>query len=302
VFDGNFNCQSAKVISGVQRIPKQSVSHGKARRYNLLTMTNAQNIKVAVHGAAGRVGREVLRAVDAAPDMTLVAAIDRVPLNELKPLPANVPYYTDARIGYRAAGADVVVDFSIAAASFPMVPLALAAGTRPVIGTTGFTKDQISFLSAQCLEHQLGGLLAPNFTIGAVLLGTLAAMAAPYFDYVDIYEEHHEMKVDAPSGTALGIAKSIQDAHPEAFTHNEPAREPLSGTRGGNYNGMSIHSSRMPGRMAHHQVTFGGAGQTLMLRHDTNNRECYMPGVLLAVRKVMGLEGLTVGLDKLMGL
>ncbi len=265
-------------------------------------MTNAQTIKVAVHGAAGRVGREVLRAVNAAPDMTLVAAIDRIPQNQLEALPVSVPYYTDARDGYMAAQADVVVDFSVSAASFPMIPLALAAGTRPVIGTTGFTEDQIAYLDAQCQEHHLGGLLAPNFTIGAVLLGTLAAMAAPYFDYVDIYEEHHEMKVDAPSGTAIGIAKSIHDAHPEAFEHNDPTREPLPGTRGGNYNGMSIHSSRMPGRMAHHQVTFGGPGQTLTLRHDTNNRECYMPGVLLAVRKVMGLQGLTVGLDKLMGL
>lgn len=265
-------------------------------------MTNAQPIKVAVHGAAGRVGREVLRAIDMAPNMSLVAAIDRIPQNDLEPLPVSVPYYTDARIGYTVAKADVVVDFSIAAASFPMVSLALEAGTRPVIGTTGFTEEQIAYIDAKCQEHNLGGLLAPNFTIGAVLLGTLAAMAAPYFEYVDIYEEHHEMKVDAPSGTAIGIAKSIAEAHPEAFEHNSPTREPIAGTRGGIYNGMSIHSSRMPGRMAHHQVTFGGPGQTLTLRHDTNNRECYMPGVLLAVRKVMDLQGLTVGLDKLMGL
>ena len=266
-------------------------------------MTSQTNIRVAVHGAAGRVGREVLRAVDAAPDMTLVAAIDRIPPpNELEPLPASVPYYTDASTGYRAAKADVVVDFSIAAASYPMVPIALAAGTRPVIGTTGFSEDQIAYLDAQCREHKLGGVLAPNFTIGAVLLGKLAAIAAPYFEYVDVLEEHHEMKVDAPSGTALGIAKSIHDAHPEPFAHNEPEREPLAGTRGGDYNGISIHSSRMPGRMAHHQVTFGGPGQTLTLRHDTTNRECYMPGVLLAVRKVMDLEGLSVGLDTLLGL
>ena len=265
-------------------------------------MTNAQNIRVAVHGAAGRVGREVLRAVDAAPDMTLVAAIDRIPHNELDPLPASVSYYTNANDGYIAAKADVVVDFSIAAASFPMLPLALSAGTRLVIGTTGFTPDQVATLGAMCREHRLGGLLAPNFTIGAVLLGSLAAIAAPYFEYVDIYEEHHEMKVDAPSGTAIGIANSIHAAHPEAFQHNDPDREPLEGTRGGELHGMSIHSSRMPGRLAHHQVTFGGPGQTLTLRHDTNNRECYMPGVLLAVRKVMDIEGLTVGLDKLMGI
>ena len=110
------------------------------------------------------------------------------------------------------------------------------------------------------------------------------------------------MKVDSPSGTALGIAKAISEAHPERFAHNDPEREPLPGARGGDYNGISIHSARMPGRLAHHQVTFGGPGQSLTLRHDTNNRECYMPGVLLAVRKVRELEGLTVGLEKLMAI
>jgi len=119
---------------------------------------------------------------------------------------------------------------------------------------------------------------------------------------VEIAEEHHEEKIDAPSGTALSIAKAIHEAHPARFQRNVPEREPLAGTRGGDYQGISIHSSRMPGRMAHHQVTFGGLGQTLSLRHDTINRECYMPGVLLAVRKVGELEGLVVGLDKLLGL
>jgi 4-hydroxy-tetrahydrodipicolinate reductase len=265
-------------------------------------MVSNSNIRVAVHGAAGRVGREVLRAVDGATDMTLTAAIDRIAQSELDPLPADVPYYNDVRDALTHAPADVIVDFSIAAASLAMIPQALAGGARPVIGTTGFSDEQIEYLDGLCREHKLGGLLAPNFTIGAVLLSRLAAMAAPYFDYVDLVEEHHEMKVDSPSGTALGIAKAISEAHPERFAHNDPEREPLKGARGADSNGISIHSARMPGRMAHHQVTFGGAGQSLTLRHDTNNRECYMPGVLLAVREVRELEGLTVGLEKLMGL
>ena len=265
-------------------------------------MTGETAIKVAVHGAAGRVGREVLRAVDAAPGITLTVAIDRVPPSDVAPLPVDVPYYTDVRAALEAHPSDVIVDFSLADATLAMVPVATAMGTRPVIGTTGFGPDQIAEIDRLCEEHDLGGFLAPNFTIGAVLLTKLAAMAAPYFEFVDIVEEHHEMKVDAPSGTALGIAKAIHEAHPERFAHNVPEREPLPGTRGGDYEGISIHAARMPGRMAHHQVTFGGAGQTLGLRHDTNDRECYMPGVLMAVRKVQNLRGLTIGLDKLMDL
>ena len=265
-------------------------------------MTTRETIRVAVHGAAGRVGTEVLRAVSSASDMTLVAALDRVPRDQIESLPTNIAYYTDIGVGLSQANADVVVDFSIASASLDMVPLALDAGTRPVIGTTGFTKKQIAYLEAQCQNHQLGGLLAPNFTIGAVLLEKIAAIAAPYFDYVDVLEEHHEMKVDAPSGTALGIVNAINEAHPQPFAHNDPSREPLSGTRGGESNGIAIHSSRMPGRMAHHQVTFGGQGQTLTLRHDTTNRECYMPGVLMAIRHVVDLNSFTVGLEQIMNL
>ncbi|MEX2598995.1 MAG: 4-hydroxy-tetrahydrodipicolinate reductase, partial [Dehalococcoidia bacterium] len=237
-------------------------------------MANSQPIRVAVHGAAGRVGREVVRAVSDADDLVLAAAIDRLPRGQVQGLPAEVPYFTDAQEAFAQAKADVVVDFSIAAASDAMLPLAIAAGTRPVIGTTGFTEDQVKTLEALCAEKKLGALLAPNFTIGAVLLGRLAAIAAPYFEYVDLVEEHHEMKIDAPSGTALGIAKAIHEAHPERFKSVVPEKEPLPGTRGGDYEGISIHSARLPGRMAHHQVTFGGPGQTLTLRHDTNNREC----------------------------
>ncbi len=265
-------------------------------------MTTDSPIRVAAHGAAGRVGREVIRAVAAAPDMALAAAIDRVPPAELDPLPVPVPYYTDVREALEANPADVIVDFSLAAATLAMAPQALALGVRPVIGTTGFTDEQTADLRRLCEEHGVGGFLAPNFTIGAVLLARLAALAAPWFDYADIVEEHHQMKVDSPSGTALGIARAISDARSGPFDRNVPEREPLPGARGADHDGISIHAARMPGRMAHHQVTFGGPGQTLSLRHDTTDRECYMPGVLLAIRRVGSLAGLTVGLDKLLDL
>ncbi|MEK9659760.1 MAG: 4-hydroxy-tetrahydrodipicolinate reductase [Chloroflexota bacterium] len=265
-------------------------------------MRSKQQLKVAVHGAAGRVGCEVLRAVAAADDMTLVAAIDRLEPAQVKDLPGEAPYYTDARAAFEHARPDVVVDFSLAAASVPMCALAIGAGASPVIGTTGISAEQVAYLDGLCREHRVGGLLAPNFTIGAVLLAKLAALAAPYFEYVEIAEEHHQHKVDSPSGTALGIAEAIHQAHPERFAHNDPEREPLDGARGADFHGIAIHATRMPGRLAHHLVTFGDAGQTLSLRHDTIDRECYMPGVLLAARKVRTLKGLAVGLDKVMDL
>jgi 4-hydroxy-tetrahydrodipicolinate reductase len=149
-------------------------------------------------------------------------------------------------------------------------------------------------------EHDIGIIVAPNFALGAVLLMHLARKAAPFFEYADIIEAHHEAKIDAPSGTALAIAKAI--AQDKQYERNQPEKEPLPGTRGGEYNGVGIHSVRMAGRIAHHEVIFGTTGQTLILRHDTVGRDCYMPGVMRAIREVVNLKGLVVGLDKILGL
>ena len=181
-----------------------------------------------------------------------------------------------------------------------MIPKAIQYKVSPVIGTTGFNEKDLSYISDTCDRNKVPGFIAPNFTIGAVLLGKLAAMAAPYFEYADLVEEHHENKIDSPSGTAIQIANSIHEARLTPFSQNHPSKEPYAGARGASVHGINIHSSRMPGRLAHHQVTFGGAGQALILRHDTNDRECYMPGVLMAVRKVLTLPNFTVGLDQLL--
>jgi 4-hydroxy-tetrahydrodipicolinate reductase len=263
-------------------------------------VATSNSIRVAVHGAAGKVGMEVLRAIAAEPDMELVAAIDRIPQADAPTLPVHVPYYTVLTDAITAGKPDVIVDFTNAEASLPMARVALAEGVRLVVGSTGWTEDQLAYLSALCDEHKSAGIVAPNFALGAVLLTYIAGLVAPYFEYVDVSEEHHEAKIDAPSGTAMGIAKAIHEGRGGDMTRQMPTREPLAGTRGGDYHGISVHSSRMPGRMAHHQVTFGTAGQTLTLRHDTINRECYMPGVLMAVRKVMDMQGLTVGLEKIL--
>ncbi len=262
-------------------------------------MTSQHLIRVAVHGAAGRVGREVLRAVEAAPDLELTAAIDPAAPEWLPP---GVPHYPNAADALRERPSDVLIDFTNAAASLAMAPHALEAGARPVIGSTGFTDAQIGELADLVRAHDLSGVLAPNFTIGAVLLMRLASIAARYFDYADVAEEHHETKVDAPSGTALAIARAVHAGRAERFLRNAPDREPLAGSRGADFEGIAVHAARMPGKMANHQVTFGGPGQTLTLRHETINRECYMPGVLLAARKVGELQGLVIGLDALLDL
>jgi 4-hydroxy-tetrahydrodipicolinate reductase len=260
-------------------------------------MANKEKIKVAVHGAAGRVGQEVISAVDNAADIDLTCAIDKISEYQSN---VQVPYYNNVHEALSNHPSDVIVDFSLAAACLEMIPQAVALQVSPVIGTTGFNESDLETIKKTCNGNYVPGFIAPNFTIGAVLLGKLAAMAAPYFEYVDLIEEHHENKIDSPSGTAIQIAKAIHDAHPNSFSQNNPQREPLEGARGASFHGINIHSSRMPGRLAHHQVTFGGPGQTLVVRHDTNDRECYMPGVLLAVRRVLTLSTFTTGLEQLL--
>ena len=178
--------------------------------------------------------------------------------------------------------------------------MAASHGINLVIGTTGLSEQDLQELDHITGERGIGIIVAPNFALGAVLLMHLAKQAAPFFDHVEIIEMHHEAKIDAPSGTALAMAKAI--AQDRAFERNYPEKELIPDTRGGEYNGVSIHSVRMAGRNAHHEVIFGTVGQTVSLRHDTLGRDCYMPGVLRAIREVVNLKGLVVGLDKILGL
>ena len=194
-----------------------------------------------------------------------------------------------------------MVDFTNVEACMQNVGSAAAAGVHLVIGTTGLTDVHIRRLGTLCAEQNIGALVAPNFALGAVLLTHLARMASSFFDYADINEMHHEKKIDAPSGTALAIARAIAEGGGE-FQRPLPQGEAIPNTRGGEYNGITIHSSRMPGRLAHHQVTFGTLGQTLTLRHDSISRECFMPGVVMAIRDVAYRKGLVVGLQNILGL
>ena len=260
-------------------------------------------LRVIVHGAMGRMGRETLGALSRDPDLEPVGAIDIPPREDELPLPdgsGTVPYSTTLEELLSRCQADVVVDFTNAAACMALAPTATAHGLHMVVGTTGLSDTHRETLADLSRRHGVGIIAVPNFALGAVVLNYIARIAARFFDYADIFEAHHEAKIDAPSGTALGLARAITAE--KQFTHPEPEMEPLPGTRGGEYNGVSIHSTRMAGRMAHHEVVFGIAGQTLSLRHDTLSRECYMPALVLAVKEVVMRKELVVRLEEILGL
>ena len=252
-------------------------------------------IRVAVLGVAGRMGRTVAAAVAAAPDMEVVAGVDLVESE------AGTPYFPEAAAAIQATRPEVAVDFSVANAAAANALVALEAGVSPVIGTTGMSAAQIEAIEQRAQAAGVGAFIAPNFAIGAVLMMEMARLAAPHLDHVEIIELHHDRKIDAPSGTAARSAALILDARdgrPAADTSTETFT--LEGVRGGVVGGVRIHSVRLPGLVAHQEIIFGGPGQTLTIRHDSTSRESFMPGVLLAVRKVRELPGLLIGLEHLL--
>jgi 4-hydroxy-tetrahydrodipicolinate reductase len=170
------------------------------------------------------------------------------------------------------------------------------------MGTTGLSDKDLKEIDTLALDYNKGAVVAANFAIGAVVLMHLAKIAAKYFDNAEIIELHHDKKVDAPSGTALATARLMIEAHGKPFVYPKTEKETLKGTRGGQKDGLAIHSVRLPGLVASQEVIFGALGQTLSIRHDTISRECFMPGVILAVREVVKRHGLVYGLDSLLNL
>ncbi|HEX2173057.1 MAG TPA: 4-hydroxy-tetrahydrodipicolinate reductase, partial [Dehalococcoidia bacterium] len=197
---------------------------------------------------------------------------------------------------------DVIVDFTVPSALLDLARQALPAGIRIVTGTTGLSSDQVAELTELVAKHRVGVVWAPNFALGAVLMMHLATICAPFFDFAEVIELHHDAKVDAPSGTAVATAQKMAAARGRPFDHNVAEKETLPGGRGAEYQGVALHSVRLRGLVAHQEVIFGGLGQTLTIRHDTISRESFMPGVLLAIRQVMQREELVQGLERLLGL
>jgi 4-hydroxy-tetrahydrodipicolinate reductase len=262
-------------------------------------------ITVLVHGVLGKMGTEVLAAVSREPDLEPSGGVDKGATDDYLALPdgsGRIPISADLESILGTHKPNVMVDFTNAEASIAACRVAAAHGVNLVVGTTGLSEATIRELDGLAQEHEIGAFVAPNFAIGAVLIMHLVRGLGKFFDYADIVETHHEAKIDSPSGTALALARNLREGKDGPFTRPSPEKEPVEGTRGGELGGVSIHSVRMPGRMAHHEVLLGTQGQTLSLRHDTINRECYMPGVTLAIREVVKSKGLVVGLEKLLGL
>ncbi|WP_404784236.1 4-hydroxy-tetrahydrodipicolinate reductase [Altericista sp. CCNU0014] len=271
-----------------------------------------RQIPVIVNGAAGKMGREVVKAVAGAKDLMLIGAVDRDPriqgqdVGEVCGLEAlEIPVLSDLESVLAAAAQEpqlgVMVDFTHPSSVYENVRAAIAYGIHPVVGTTGLSTAQIESLRAFADKASTGCLIIPNFSIGMVLLQQAAIAASQYFDHVEIIELHHNQKADAPSGTAIQTAQMLAEL---GKTFNPAAveeKEHLTGARGSLADeGIRIHSVRLPGLIAHQEVLFGAPGQLYTLRHDTSDRACYMPGVLLSIRKVLQLQTLIYGLEKIL--
>ncbi len=259
-------------------------------------------IRVGVFGAAGRMGQEVCKAVLGAPDADLVAVVDR--FGEGEPL-RSLGIDSDLALGSDRqalldANAEVVVDFTRLDAARENLAWLAENGIHAVVGTTGFTDDDIASLRSAFTASNC--LVAPNFSISAVLMMRFAELAAPHFDSVEVIELHHDGKIDAPSGTAMMTVERIAEASSE-WTTDPTENEVVAGARGGKGPAnIPVHAIRMRGLEAHQEVLFGATGQLLTIRQDAFDRSSYMPGVLLGIREVAERSGLTEGLDSLLGI
>lgn len=242
-------------------------------------------------------GSTVCAAVGAAPDMELVAAVD--PLHAGSDSGA-VRLAAEAH-QLEVAGAQVAVDFTVLSAARDNVRWCAEHGVHAVVGTTGFTEAELAEFADRFEHSSANAVIVPNFAIGAVLMMRFAEMAAPFFETAEIIELHHDRKIDAPSGTAARTAQRMAAASKE-WADDPTTTVIAEGARGGRVEGIPVHSVRMRGMVAHQEVLLGTTGQTLSIRHDSYDRDSFMPGVLLAIRRIAETPGLTVGLDALLGL
>jgi 4-hydroxy-tetrahydrodipicolinate reductase len=262
-------------------------------------------IRVVINGAFGRMGQEITRAVVCEPGLKAVGAVEKEVTQQYLPLTETlelIALSSDLDSLLRSCDADVVVDFTEAEASMVAARTALKQRVNMVIGTTGLSQQDLTEIEKLCRVHKVGAVVAPNFSLGAAVMIHLARLAARFFDHAEIIEMHHDEKADAPSGTAIATAEAMSQARGKPFIYPKVAHQVLRNTRGGKMDGIAIHSLRLPGFMAGQEVVLSGVGETLSLRHNAISRECYVPGVVLAIKEVTKRKGLTYGLDALLKL
>jgi len=258
-------------------------------------MLVSELIRVGVNGAGGRMGAAVCAAVDADAGLELVAGVDPHAVGESR----NDVVIAGELRAFADAGCEVVADFSVADAARVSLPWLAMHGMHAVVGTTGFTDDDLAAFRSAFGDGPAHCLIAPNFAISAVVMMRLAELAAPFFDTAEIIEYHHDRKIDAPSGTAMNTAERVAGARGDVPWNPDPTeREVLAGARGGTGpGGVHLHSVRMHGMVAHQDVIFGAQGQSLTIRQDSYDRDSFMPGVVLACRRIAAHPGVTIGLE-----
>lgn len=261
-------------------------------------------IRVLVSGS-GRMGSEILAALCDAEDVTPVGVLEGLREPGTVGLPdgsGSVPRGPEPVALARETSPDVVVDFTFHSWTAEIIPALVDLGVRPVVGTSGLSPAFVDELERLCRAKGVGGVWAANFAVGAVLMMHFAQVAARYYDSAEVIEMHHDGKVDAPSGASLATARMMAAARGKPFTHKDPTAVTIPNTRGGEEGGVGIHSLRLPGLVAHQEVIFGGPGELLTIRHDSMARSSFMPGVLMAARRVMGGNEFIRGLEPLLGL
>lgn len=269
-------------------------------------MSNSK-IKVLISGAFGRMGQAVIDAVNSEDDLEIVALVDVIDdidakaKNILGEKAEKITLSKDLKNAIDLSKPDVAVDFTNPSLVYKHTKCLVENGVRPVIGTTGLSPDQLNELIKKSSEKKLGGLIAPNFAIGAVLMMQFAKKASQYFEHAEIVELHHNKKLDAPSGTAIKTAELMEEEQSKFGTTNIQDKELIQGARGAvTEKNIHIHSVRLPGLIAHQEVYLAGPGQLLTIRHDSFDRASFMPGVILAVKKVMLENKMLYGLENLL--
>ena len=258
-------------------------------------------INVLINGALGKMGKTLTKAVEKDEDLKLVGAVDITIKDESESNKLRVFTSSDLKKAIEKTSPDIVVDFTQPSSVYENAKMCLESNTNIVIGTTGLSEDQIKNLEALSKQKGAGCLIAPNFSTGAVLMMKFAEIAAQYFDNAEIIEFHHNQKKDAPSGTAVKTAQMMANTKPDFTVNNCVETETIKGSRGGiSKSNIHIHSVRMPGFMASQEVIFGGNGQTLKIIHDSHDRECYMPGIILAIKHIAKTKEFIYGLENIL--